>query len=126
MLLLASFIHQPFPLFMDILVVHQPDHLLLVYFLLFGGGGGRYESSVIIPDSSILILAYQQCHSPCDMLVVIIEHYYCEHGLLISYLPKLSYWYSEGEAWLVSKGSELHTEMGGGALVSTCSLNLLT
>ena len=35
----------------------------------------------IIPDSSIL-LAYQQCHSPCDILVEIIECY-CEYGLLV-------------------------------------------
>ena len=93
---------------MDTLVVHQPDPLAPPCLFSITGG---YESSAIIPDSSIL-LAYQQCHSPCDMPVVIIECY-CEHGLLAI---KLTYWYSEGEAWLVSKGSELHTEEGGTGL----------
>ena len=68
---------------MDTLVVHQPDPLAppCLFSITGGGGGGGYESSAIIPDSSIL-LAYQQCHSPCDMLVEIIECY-CEYGLLV-------------------------------------------
>ena len=67
---------------MDTLVVHQPDPLAPPCLFSITVG---YESSAIIPDSSIL-LAYQQCHSPCDMLVGIIECYYCEYGLLAIYL----------------------------------------
>ena len=44
----SSFIHLPFPLFVDFLVVPQPDPLLLVYYaILFTIGGPEYESSAM-------------------------------------------------------------------------------
>ena len=106
------------------LVVHQPDPLAppCLFSIIGGGGGGggRYVSLAIIPDSSIL-LAYQQCHSPCDMLVVIIECYYCEHGLLAIYLH-LHTGILKGKPGSFLRGQSC-IQRRGGALVYTCSLN---